>query len=408
MTRILRRAVQGVLRRMLANRPRRGEQREVLFLCQNGLMADYLGPVLEVLRDEPRLKFYVTHPRDPHMRHEISKIRAQIPVTPVRLGWAECRRWDLIITADHGYADLASRRRCPVIYTGHGMTGKVVEGEEEDYSYGPRTKLADGTPRYTAMLEASEANRVRIAAHDPLLASCMRVVGSLQDDLLLARLGERDHIREQLGYTTEDRVVLVQSSWGPHSLIQTVGEEILEAAQAGARDHFILSVHPHEYRPTEDGSPSWGERLRALQHPRMRVREPSEPWIEELLAADLVVTDHTSLVIYAALAGKPMLWVPVPARLVREGTALARLRELAPTLRDARKLGEAIDETLRTYPHGAVRALAREINSCPGEARERIRRLVAELLDLGPCENREVEGAPASCDRLKECARVLR
>lgn len=372
-------------RAILALRERlrtRSGTHDVLFLCQNGLMADYLGPIWEILRDEERLRFFVTFPRDARIAHEVEKILRQLPVEAIRMGAAECRPWDLIVTADHGYAKLATRKRCPVIYTGHGMTGKVVEGEGADYSYGPRAKLSDGTPRYSAMLEASHANRDRIQAHDPMLAQTMQVVGSLQDDRLLARQEERDAMRAELGFAAQDRVVLIQSSWGRDSLVHTVGDTLLASAQESKSSRFILSVHPHEYRPTEDGSPSWGARVRALGEEGFVVREPGQDWIPYLLASDLVISDHTSLVIYGALIAKPTLWVPVPEACIQAGTALARLRALSPVYAPGQDLEAQIEQTLRNYPHADVEALAHEINAEPGQARTRIRALVGELLGI--------------------------
>ncbi|MCA8972397.1 MAG: hypothetical protein KDC95_21595 [Planctomycetes bacterium] len=381
---ILRRSAQAILRRVHPSRVRRGSTRDILFLCQNGLMSDYLAPVWELLKGDERLRFFLTYPRDDRIAHEVPKIEAALPVPVVRLGLAECRRFDLIVTADHGYEGLATRKNCPVLYTGHGMTGKVVEGEEGDYGYGPRAKLADGTPRYSAMLEASESNRRRVADRDPVLASAIRVVGSLQDDRLLARVRERDRIRDDFGYGASDRVVLVQSTWGPHCLFHTVGEKLLDELARCTDTKFVLSVHPHEYRPTGDGSPSWGARLDRLDLPNVRVREPKEPWIPSLVAADAVVTDHTSLVIYAALAHKPTLWTDVPEHLVQEGTALARLRSMSPVWTPETTLADALATTIRDYPYDALAELASELNSCPGEAAERVRAVAHELLGLAP------------------------
>lgn len=386
--------------------PRTAGRFDVLLLCQNGLMADYLAPVWELFREDARFRFFVTFPRDAHLAHEFDKIRRQLPVREIRMGWAECRPWDLIVTADHGYAGLATRTRCPVLYTGHGMTGKVVAGEGGDYGYGPRCRLEDGSPRYSAMLEASDANRDRIIERDPLLAPAIRVVGSLQDDRLLSQLPRRDEIRSELGYTDEDCVVLVQSSWGPDSLVHTQGEAIFEAARKAKTTQFIASVHPHEYRPTADGTASWGERLRGFAGDRLRVREPSVSWIPSLVAADLVISDHTSLVIYAALAGKPTLWVPVPPSSIEAGTALARLRDMSPRYRPDGELEEQVSAAIRDFPYDEARALAAEINSCPGSASARIRALVGDVLALpdlaheAPCarapelSSRSQDGAP--------------
>lgn len=380
------------MRRVLRLVPRDPSKRDVLLLCQNGLMAEYLEPVWKAVRNDDRVRFHVTFPDDEKTHHELSRIRAKLGVQEVPLRWAYVKPWDLIITADHGHAELATRTRCPVIYTGHGITGKVLAGEGGDYSYGPRTRGPDGTPRYTCMLEASESNRRRIVVEHPEYADVIRVVGSLKDDEVLDQLQNRRAFREQLGFRDEDTVVFVIGSWGPQSLFHTIGDGLIDAARALSDYRFILCTHPHEYRPRPAGKRVWGEYLRALREEGFSVREPDQSWVPYLVASDVLITDHTSLSIYGVLAGKPMIWSPVPDEVIQEGSALWKLRAICHILEDPRRLGEELAHALTEFPHDRLGELASEINSRPGRSRQLVRELIFGLLDLEPRRRADCPG----------------
>ena len=270
MRRALRRLYRAVMRRILAALPRDRSRRDVLLLCQNGLMADYVGPVWEMLRGDPRLRCFLTFPEEAQLLHELPRVRAKITAEWCRLRQAYVRPWDLIICADHGHPELSTRPRAAVVYTGHGMTGKVVAGEAGDYGYGPRTRLPDGSPRYSCMFEASEANRDRVVAEHPDMADVIKVVGSVQDDAVLEALARRDEIRLEFGYRPNDKVAFVLGSWGPQSLFHVLGDSFLEAAEALLGEWRItLSIHPHEYRPSTDGRARLGPAHRVDARPRL-------------------------------------------------------------------------------------------------------------------------------------------
>lgn len=382
---LARRVYRSLMRTALHLMPRSRDTRDVLLLCQNGLMAEHLGPVQDCAADDARLRFFVTYPKNDDTRHEIARIHERLPFPRISLRRAHVRPWDLIITADHGHPELADRRRSPVLFTGHGVAGKVVAGESGDYRYGPRAFLDDGSPRYSRMLEASRTTRARVVRERPVLDGVVSLVGSLQDDALLAQLAHRDAIRRRLGYTPEDRVVFVLGTWGPQSLFHTIGDALIENARSlQDRFRFVLSAHPHEYRPRRAGARVWGEYLRQLDEPGMRVRDPSEDWIPYLVACDVVVTDHSALAARAALAAKPMLFAPVADGVLHPGTILWRLRALCRVLDDPCLLESELERALTDFPFSELEILAQDINSCPGESRQRIRETLYEVLDLSP------------------------
>ena len=147
---------------------------------------------------------------------------------------------------------------------------------------------------------------------------------------------------------------------------------------------FVLSVHPMDFRSWPYRARNWGEYARTLKPQGFDVREPSDPWLPYMVASDIVLTDHTSLAVYGAPVGRPSVFVPLEGNLLTENSAIWRLWQMSPTLKNPRALGETLLSALRDYPYGQLAYLAKDINACPGRSAERVREEVYRLLRLEP------------------------
>jgi len=371
--------------RPVANlRPRHPNRREILLACNNSITAQYLRDVWELLRDDKRLGFYFTMALPEDRAGVQAEIRKLLAVQQVHPRWAHVRRWDLIIMADHAFSGLADMRRCPVVRIPHGICGgKLINAEQVDYRYGSFAVDSNGRPRYTRIFESSELNRDRIVASNPAFKDVIAVVGSLTADKLSAQVQHRDRIRRQMGYKAEDIVVFVMSTWGANCLFQTMGDDILaEAAKLQKEFKFILSIHPHEYRPKLPGQRVWGEYLRTQRKHGFVVREPGENWMDCMAACDVMLSDATSLATYGALAGKPAVFVPMPDNFFEPGSFLRRLRRMSPILNNDGDLRRCLLKAKYEYPFDKLQEMAGQINSYPGQSHERIRREIYQLIKL--------------------------
>ncbi|MBN2137844.1 MAG: hypothetical protein JW720_08555 [Sedimentisphaerales bacterium] len=308
-------------------------------------------------------------------------MRSQLPALEVSEGWARARAWDLVVCADHCFG--GTTRRSPAVYIGHGSPNKVLAGETTGYVCSDRAYDRKGRPLYARIfLERDEEKSLA-------LASChgsrdiFRVVGSMEHDDLLAQADRRDEFRLELGYKPRDVVVLILSTWGEHCLFHTMGDELLEEARKMRGEFkFILSAHPHEYRPKPAGQRVWGEYLRSQREFGFVVREPSESWISYLVASDIVLSDYTCLAQSAVLLEKPIILTPVPEELIWRGSVTWKIRQFAPILNDARELRQALTSAMNTYPMEKLHELAKSMNPHPGEAAVRIRKEIYDLLGI--------------------------
>lgn len=361
--------------------PRKGGIRDILFPCYYALMAEYQRDLWEILRDDPRLRFFITLHRPEIKPGEHDRIRAMLPLPEVSGAWANIRPWDLVILADHGFEELCTPWRFPVLRIPHGISGKSRYGGE--YQYGKRAFASNGRFRYTLMFEPSEVTRNRVISGAPWLRERIAVVGSIQMDKVLAAASKREKFRRDLGFSAHEIAVFVMSTWGEHSLLHTMGDAIIEGARpllGGFR--FIMSAHPMDYKAWPYSVRVWGEHLQSLRKEGFQVREPSDDWLPYMAACDLILTDHTSLAVYGIPLGKPCLFIPLAENLLTEGSAIWNLWKISPTLSDPRRLKDALGQTIANYPYERLEQLGREINSWPGQSARRMREEIYRLLGM--------------------------
>ena len=359
-------------------------RRDILLCCSDPLMVRYLARFWELFQDDPRLRFHVVFLPPSSFERPASDwetMRRGLPMTEVSVDWAYARAWDLVVCADHCFGN--ARRRSKSLFIGHGTHNKSSDGGVTTYTYGPAAFAGRGRPAYRRVFEDREADRDRAVQVNPVWKDIIAVVGSLEKDDLLAQAGRRDEFRRDLGYGPQDTVVFIVSTWGEHCLWRVMGDDLLdEARRLQGQFRFILSAHPHEYRPRPQGQRVWGEYLRSQRDYGFAVREPSQPWIPYVVASDIVLSDFGSLAEYAALLRKPIVLTPVPEELIWKGSITWEIRRFAPILEDASMLGRCLVKARDDYPVGRLLDLARAIHPLAGQASTRIRREVYGLLKI--------------------------
>jgi hypothetical protein len=358
--------------------------RGILLGCNSLTMVEHLLDFYNLFKDDSRLQFRVVFWEYSDRPGEGERMREVMPIPEIDLHWALVKLWDIFVIADYCFKGLLDMRNFPSVYIGHGSDGKSVDGENSLTNI----KLAfdrKGRSILSRMFYSREIDRDYTVRKEPRLKDIITVVGNLQHDNLLAQAESRNEFRCQLGFKSSDTVLFVLSTFGPDSLFQTIGDAFLEQSrQLLGEFHFILSIHPNEYCSRAPGQRVWGEYLRSQREFGFLVREPSESWIPYMVACDIVLTDHTSLCDAAALLEKPVIFVPVREELIWKGSIRWNLLQFAPVLKDVRKLRECLLKAKDDYPLEKLHELAKTINPHPGEAAERIRKEIYDLLKIPP------------------------
>ncbi|WP_229377301.1 translation initiation factor 2 [Streptomyces sp. VRA16 Mangrove soil] len=299
--------------------------------------------------------------------------------------WSEARQgvYDLVVTAspkgDPG------RLRGPHLLLPHGAgfnkslprEGRADSASGLDPAYLSRSR--DDAP-ITLYALAHPDQLARLAATVPHAADGAKVVGDPTLDRILASRGRRDRYRDALGTGARTLIVLT-STWGPHSLLRQRPE--LPARLAGHLPHdeyqVALIVHPNEW--SELGSYDLAQRLEPALSAGLLLPRPRDEWASVLVAADAVVTDHGSTALYFTAASDG----PVVSAC-RGGGELITGSPMDVLLRSVPELGdhERIEDALDACRPGPGRTAARAAFAHQGETLRRLRAELYALLDLDP------------------------
>ena len=306
------------------------------------------------------------------------------PIRALKKRWVFAFRWDLIILADHTSATLLDGQRCPSLRIMHGTPGKRLRGEVYAFGHWAYNKM--GRIRYARIFVSNHSDKALGVSIDPAYENILAVVGNLEHDKLLAAQQEREQCRQQLGLHSQKTAICILSTWGPHSLFRTIGEQLINAAQQMPKHMtFMVCAHPHEFRKQAPGQRAWGSYLHSLKEKGFIVRDPADDWFPYVLASDIVITDHTALCLDAALLQRPVIFVPTPEDIIEPSGLIAQLRAMAPVLApDASNLAELLGQIPAHYPYEQLARVAQAICPYPGQASERMRAEIYDLLNLEP------------------------
>ncbi|OHB61006.1 MAG: hypothetical protein A2167_01175 [Planctomycetes bacterium RBG_13_46_10] len=386
--------------RSLTKRLNTGNPIEILLYCQCPAIqyAEHLRRFAEVFSNDPRLHFVVTFEWYLKKTPESYKwIRKILPYPEVSNARAYLREWDMIVAADHPMHQLMfSPRKCPTLQIGHGGTNKSKPGDSNTRPYGKyalkkRTLcslFSKRQPLYTRMFEAEEEIRDLAVRVNPLLKDRIVVVGNLVYDSILNSVELRKQFRHELGIKDNEIVVFVMSTWRDECLFRSIGDAFLEESRKLlGKYRFILSIHPNEYRPRPSGDRVWGEYLRTQQQYGYIIREPENDYVPYLVAylvaSDIVLSDHTCLVEYAALLQRPIVCVPVNDEYIWKGSITWEIFQFAPKIHDMADLHKALLKVKENdYPWDKLRQLSNTMNRHPGQAVNLIRNEVYTMLKM--------------------------
>ena len=358
--------------------------KKVLLVSNRALMAEYLAEIPEILGNTINIDYYLLNYFLYDREYAQLFITEKLPYKRISRFLSFFIRWDLIISASVPQRSLINNLRCPTLRIQHGITGgKHIEGKGM-FTLGENVYRNNhsGKIRFSSIFVSSEKIRQDAINLDTQFKNIVRVVGFYRDDLMIKRNKSRDQIREQFGFGKNDKVIFVLSTWGPNCLFNKIGDVFLsEARNCMDSFRFIINIHPMEHRPKPNGVRVWGEYLRTKKKYGFIVHEPTNDWIDCMIASDILISDHTSLSLHGVLLNKPVIFSPFPNELLQEGGLTWKLKEFSPLLcNDASDLRDKLNWTIEKYPLGKLKALAKEINSCPGKAKELYKKEILNLL----------------------------
>lgn len=161
--------------------------------------------------------------------------------------------------------------------------------------------------------------RRRFAAAGLLPAGDARAVpiGFMKTDPLLDGSLDRHRVLARYGFAGARPLVLYAPTGAQHNSLETIGEQVIEQLVRADRYDLLIKLHDHP----KNASIDWSARLARYEGAHCRVAD--EPDVIPLLhAADLLVSDASSVANEYTLLDRPIVYLDVP-----ELIAEARARE---------------------------------------------------------------------------------
>lgn len=304
---------------------------------------------------------------------QVKLLEYGVKIPLISLPQALCTPWDLIIFADHNntrwfHPDI------PKINYGHGLTSGKTHGPGGSWHFGQNALDNHGRPLYHVMFVESAHFRNIALGENPALDGTLAVVGSLTADRLLALDQQRNDVQRKLGIGLKKPVFVIFSTWGPGSLLQRFGLAVLNQLPDLAQQYQIfLIIHPLNDQDEFPDKLAILERLEEYKRGGLALRvEPDESWVPYLAAADIVLTDHTSLSLYYALLERPLFFVPLDTNAITQESVIWEFYKLQKPYSPDISLMEQLQQVTRNFSIEKHRAAVNLVLDERGHARERI------------------------------------
>lgn len=378
------------------------DRRRVLFEAASPMSLSVFMPLYSRLREDARLQFWFS---SPSRTWTPDAIFAGIAGDAGRVFRSEQLRWkkfDAYINTD--FWDMTwLPRRARRVHLFHGVAGK--------YGLDAPVRIAPVVRSFDRLLFPNVSRRDRyitagLAEPDEQAA----LIGYPKVDCLVDGSLDRRATLARLGIDIDRPVVLYAPTWSPFSSLNSVGAALIAAV--GRLDvTLIVKLHDRSYDTTAraSGGVDWSTELEALctKHGAHLVRDAdASPWLH---AADLLITDHSSVGFEFMLLDRPIVVLDCPelltqARVNRERAA--QLRAASFIVQDIGALCDTLREALaQPQAHSAVRRrTADALFYRAGTATARALECIYDLIELPRPADLGINAEP---DRVNSWSEVV-
>jgi CDP-glycerol glycerophosphotransferase (TagB/SpsB family) len=337
-----------------------------------------IAPVYKRMAQDPRVQFYFTTSPDASREADVYR-DAEDGLQVINWRDAKFMKFDAFLAADFIWMTLPRGTRRVQMF--HGVAGKYTN------VYDTPDESARGWDRLFFINERRLRNFVRSGALDAN-SKAARLIGMPKVDCLVDGSLSRDAVLEQLGIDKSRKVILYAPTWSAHSSLVTMGQELVERLVA-AGYAVIVKLHDRSHDPEHEhsGGVDWvsllGPLLRASGG-HLATGTDSCPY---LAAADLMITDHSSVGFEYLLLDRPLVRIEVPKLLAEANVNpeyVELLAQASATVRSASEVIDAVERSLAN-PHlrsDARRRIATELFHSAGNATSLAVKELYELMDL--------------------------
>src|SRR5262249_36459734 len=138
--------------------------------------------------------------------------------------------------------------------------------------------------------------------------------------------------RDALRLPAGQRLIVVSSTWGPRSLLGRRWDLLPRLLAELPREQYRIMALLHPNAWFGHGTRQIRAWLTDCLRTGLSLLPPEADWRAVLAAADCVIGDHGSIILYGAAAGLPVLSAEFPATDVAPDSAMAELATSAPKI----------------------------------------------------------------------------
>jgi hypothetical protein len=354
------------------------ERRRLLVNARTAMNFATTAPIVERLQVDTRLEIFLTSSENHEQAESIFSDAVQ-PFEFVTPRQASLMQFDVYLAADFLWMKLPRGARR--VQTFHGVAGKyrtVYDSPSESMRSWDRLFFINQR-RLQHFIDSGAIDEGSSAA---------RLIGMPKLDCLVDGSLKRDALVAGMGIDPARKTVLYAPTWSPHSSVVSMGEELVQLlGEAGQAVIVKLHDRSRDLQYVNSGGVDWGARLESLLKRHGGVLASGHNSSPYLAAADVMITDHSSVGFEYLLLDRPLVRIHVP-ELIKNTDIEPSYVEL---LASASTSVTNVDEVLAAVERGlsdagensATRiAVANEMFYKPGTATERAVNELYELMEL--------------------------
>jgi CDP-glycerol glycerophosphotransferase (TagB/SpsB family) len=368
---------------------RRRGGRRILIDARTPVNYTMVAPVVRALEPDPRVEIFFTASEEPR---KMSWIYQEAPqarlIHPSR---ATLMKFDAYIASDFMWATLP--RGTTRVQVFHGVAGK--------YGFDAPDRSMLGWDRYFFVNERRLNNFVSSGALAPD-SPAIRVIGFPKVDCIVNGAYDGGAVLTSLGLDPSRPTILYAPTWSPASSLNDIGIELISGL-CRMPVNLIVKLHDRsrDLRRRYSGGIDWVRRIRPILPKGRAVIGSGHDISPYLVAADLMITDHSSAGFEFLLLDRPLVRIHRPqliqlAKIHRDYVAL--LASAALSAVDLPTTLAAVERALSDPDAYSAerRRVASELFYRAGSATERSVRALYEIIELAPLPE-AVPRREASC-----------
>ena len=360
------------------HRLREPDVRRVLAYVRAPMNYVVMAPVYKRMAQDRRVQFYFTTSPGASREADVYS-EADDGLRVISSSDARFMKFDVFLAADFIWMSLPRGTRRVQMF--HGVAGKYTN------VYDTPEQSVRAWDRLFFINRRRLRNFVRSGAIDSD-STAARLVGMPKVDCLVDGSLSHDTVLERLGIDPARKTVLYAPTWSAHSSLVKMGNELVERL-VSAGHAVIVKLHDRSHDPqhANSGGVDWVSRLEPLLRAsggHLAMGSDSCPY---LAAADVMITDHSSVGFEYLLLDRPVVRIEVPELLKEANVNPEYVELLAEASHTVRTPGDAVGavEQVLAQPNQkstARRAIAAELFHSAGNATSLAVKELYELLDL--------------------------